>query len=161
MSSDPGPDEVYCIECGEIIRERAEICPECGVRQPTASGGQPSAGAGAQRGQPPGGAGAQRGQPGGAAGRNQGRQPAPGGPNQGGQPPRGAGRARPTGDPSASEAFKLMLAYYQQNSLRGFIHALVALFTAGGWALWFVFFWFGTFVGWKDVEGMRDIRYRT
>lgn len=28
-----GPDEVYCRDCGAIISERAEICPECGVRQ--------------------------------------------------------------------------------------------------------------------------------
>lgn len=31
------PDEVYCRDCGSIIRERAEICPECGVRQQPAS----------------------------------------------------------------------------------------------------------------------------
>lgn len=30
---DRGPDEVFCRNCGEIISERAEICPECGVRQ--------------------------------------------------------------------------------------------------------------------------------
>lgn len=29
----PDSDEKYCRECGEIIKERAEICPECGVRQ--------------------------------------------------------------------------------------------------------------------------------
>lgn len=29
----PGPDEVFCTECGEVIKERAEVCPECGVRQ--------------------------------------------------------------------------------------------------------------------------------
>jgi TM2 domain-containing membrane protein YozV len=28
-----GPDEAFCRNCGEIISERAEICPECGVRQ--------------------------------------------------------------------------------------------------------------------------------
>lgn len=28
-----GPDEVYCTSCGEVIKEAAEICPECGVRQ--------------------------------------------------------------------------------------------------------------------------------
>ncbi|MFB6163884.1 MAG: DUF5683 domain-containing protein [Haloarculaceae archaeon] len=28
-----GPEEVYCFECGAIIKARAEICPECGVRQ--------------------------------------------------------------------------------------------------------------------------------
>ena len=32
-SGEPGPQEVYCTSCGSIIKERAEICPECGVRQ--------------------------------------------------------------------------------------------------------------------------------
>lgn len=26
-------DEVYCTSCGEVIKESAEICPDCGVRQ--------------------------------------------------------------------------------------------------------------------------------
>lgn len=26
-------DEVFCSECGEIIKAKAEICPKCGVRQ--------------------------------------------------------------------------------------------------------------------------------
>lgn len=85
MSSDPGPDEVYCIECGEIIRERAEICPECGVRQPNASGDQHSGG-GPQRGQQsPAPGRTQGGQPG-APGPNQRGQRGARGPNQGGQP---------------------------------------------------------------------------
>lgn len=29
----PGADEQYCSSCGEIIKTKAEICPECGVRQ--------------------------------------------------------------------------------------------------------------------------------
>ncbi|ELZ28229.1 TM2 domain-containing protein [Halosimplex carlsbadense 2-9-1] len=29
-----GPGEKYCAECGAVINEKAEICPECGVRQP-------------------------------------------------------------------------------------------------------------------------------
>lgn len=29
----PRADEKYCSTCGEIIKEAAEICPECGVRQ--------------------------------------------------------------------------------------------------------------------------------
>lgn len=29
----PGADEVYCRSCGEVIKEQAEICPHCGVRQ--------------------------------------------------------------------------------------------------------------------------------
>lgn len=28
-----GVGEAYCTECGEVINEKAEICPECGVRQ--------------------------------------------------------------------------------------------------------------------------------
>jgi TM2 domain-containing membrane protein YozV len=28
-----GADEVFCSSCGEIIKEQAEICPHCGVRQ--------------------------------------------------------------------------------------------------------------------------------
>ena len=37
-STDPsdrerGPDEAFCRNCGAIISARAEICPECGVRQ--------------------------------------------------------------------------------------------------------------------------------
>lgn len=31
-------DEKYCHECGEAIRAKAEICPKCGVRQPTLPG---------------------------------------------------------------------------------------------------------------------------
>ncbi|WP_436907856.1 NINE protein [Halosimplex marinum] len=36
-----GPNEKFCSECGAVINEKAEICPECGVRQPGAgsSGG--------------------------------------------------------------------------------------------------------------------------
>ena len=34
----PGPDEKYCRNCGEIIDEEAEICPECGVRVKDSSG---------------------------------------------------------------------------------------------------------------------------
>ncbi len=28
-----GPDEAFCRNCGAVISARAEICPECGVRQ--------------------------------------------------------------------------------------------------------------------------------
>jgi len=31
-----GPDEKYCTECGSVINAKAEICPECGVRQQSA-----------------------------------------------------------------------------------------------------------------------------
>lgn len=39
QSSDKQPrsDEKYCSSCGEIIKEEAEVCPECGVRQRTPS----------------------------------------------------------------------------------------------------------------------------
>lgn len=29
----PGADEVFCRNCGAVISEAAEICPDCGVRQ--------------------------------------------------------------------------------------------------------------------------------
>lgn len=29
----PGADEVFCRNCGAVISEDAEICPDCGVRQ--------------------------------------------------------------------------------------------------------------------------------
>lgn len=29
----PGPNEVYCRDCGMVISSQAEICPHCGVRQ--------------------------------------------------------------------------------------------------------------------------------
>ncbi|HUX68145.1 MAG TPA: TM2 domain-containing protein [Terriglobales bacterium] len=28
-----GPGEKFCSECGELIRARAELCPQCGCRQ--------------------------------------------------------------------------------------------------------------------------------
>lgn len=30
-----GPDEIYCTSCGAAIKNQAEVCPECGVRQTT------------------------------------------------------------------------------------------------------------------------------
>lgn len=27
-------EEKYCVECGQLINAKAEICPKCGVRQP-------------------------------------------------------------------------------------------------------------------------------
>jgi TM2 domain-containing membrane protein YozV len=33
-SGGKGPNEKFCAECGAVINEKAEICPECGVRQP-------------------------------------------------------------------------------------------------------------------------------
>lgn len=36
--SQKGTDEIYCRSCGEIIKEAAEICPECGVRNEAGSG---------------------------------------------------------------------------------------------------------------------------
>ena len=32
-STQKGPNEKFCFECGAIIRSNAEICPKCGVRQ--------------------------------------------------------------------------------------------------------------------------------
>lgn len=33
----PKTDEMFCTSCGEIIKRKAEICPECGVRHKEAS----------------------------------------------------------------------------------------------------------------------------
>jgi TM2 domain-containing membrane protein YozV len=33
MSSNLADNEVYCRDCGSVINARAEICPECGIRQ--------------------------------------------------------------------------------------------------------------------------------
>jgi hypothetical protein len=35
--SEKALDEIFCRSCGEIIKEEAEICPECGVRNKQAS----------------------------------------------------------------------------------------------------------------------------
>lgn len=35
----PGHDEIFCTSCGAIIKERAELCPECGVRNAPAGAG--------------------------------------------------------------------------------------------------------------------------
>ncbi|MGN8212867.1 MULTISPECIES: hypothetical protein [Halococcus] len=32
MSREKGYDEVFCASCGEAIKEQAELCPHCGVR---------------------------------------------------------------------------------------------------------------------------------
>lgn len=34
-----GADEVFCSSCGEVIKQEAEICPHCGVRQNKSSAG--------------------------------------------------------------------------------------------------------------------------
>ncbi len=34
-------DEKYCSSCGEVIKNAAEICPHCGVRQPALAGAPP------------------------------------------------------------------------------------------------------------------------
>lgn len=33
VRASPGADEVFCRNCGAVISEEAEICPDCGVRQ--------------------------------------------------------------------------------------------------------------------------------
>lgn len=32
MAAERAPDEIFCRHCGETIKERAELCPNCGVR---------------------------------------------------------------------------------------------------------------------------------
>jgi TM2 domain-containing membrane protein YozV len=38
----PGPREQFCSSCGSVIKEAAEICPECGVRQQSSASGSGS-----------------------------------------------------------------------------------------------------------------------
>lgn len=38
MTQTKGPDEVFCTACGEPIKRAAELCPECGVRNDSATG---------------------------------------------------------------------------------------------------------------------------
>lgn len=52
---EPGPDEAFCTSCGSIIKEQAEICPDCGVRQQGGANAQQAGGAPAG-GAPAGGA---------------------------------------------------------------------------------------------------------
>jgi len=64
----PGPDEIYCRNCGEVIKQRAEVCPGCGVQNSArAVGGSPAGARPAERSQRTGRAGA-RGHTAGAAG---------------------------------------------------------------------------------------------
>lgn len=35
----PGADEAFCSSCGEVIKAKAEVCPECGVRQEDSDSG--------------------------------------------------------------------------------------------------------------------------
>jgi len=39
-ADEPGAREVYCTACGTLIDHRADLCPECGVRQPADRAGQ-------------------------------------------------------------------------------------------------------------------------
>lgn len=50
----PGYDEQFCQSCGAIVKEQAEICPECGVRIGGGSAGGPPGGQ-QPGGQQPGG----------------------------------------------------------------------------------------------------------
>ena len=114
MSEGPGPNEVYCIECGEIIRERAEICPECGVRQPT-NGPQQG------RGQP-------RGNPG---------QMQQGQPPQGSQPGGGYGTQQPQRQAAGRQQDDIGVIYAhvdankRKKTLRNLIDLALALFSVG------------------------------
>ena len=93
----PGPDEIYCRNCGDVIRQRAEICPECGVQNSAQAGGGQSTGAqSAQRSQQAGRAGAQAQVAGAAGAPNAQGRPAGSGtsqPQQGGSTAGGASRS--------------------------------------------------------------------
>lgn len=42
MTRSKAADEVFCRSCGEVIKEEAEICPECGVRNEKAESSTPT-----------------------------------------------------------------------------------------------------------------------
>lgn len=73
-SDGPGEGEVYCRSCGEIIKIKAELCPECGVRN-VAQGMRSSSGRQAQ----PAAAGTTRGGSPSSSGRTQPQQQQPAG----------------------------------------------------------------------------------
>lgn len=134
-------DKKYCISCGDGINKDAEICPNCGVRQESSnlsSSTKFCADCGEEI-----------------------KVEAEICPECGVRQESGVetdSSSEPEGKPDAGEAFKLMVAYYQKHRWRGAFHFLLAIFTAGGWALWFVGFWFWTLMGWKNIESMREIR---
>lgn len=134
-------EEKYCISCGSGINRDAEICPDCGVRQEASnlsSSTKYCADCGAEI-----------------------KVEAEICPECGVRQQSETGtvsQSKPEGEPDAGEAFHLMIAYYQHKKWRGFFHVLFAIFTGGVWALWFVGFWVGTLLGWKDVDKMRELR---
>lgn len=44
MGDTKNSDEVFCQSCGEKIKRKAEICPECGVRNETSNAGRSKSG---------------------------------------------------------------------------------------------------------------------
>lgn len=104
----PGDDERYCRECGAIILVKAEICPECGVRQQS----------------PPGSHNQQPGQ-------NQRVRSAP---NQGAHPTTDTGVQRPSNQ-SYGLVFSFIDSWKYQKPLRHLLNALLALSTVGAYLL--------------------------
>jgi hypothetical protein len=60
--------------------------------------------------------------------------------------------------PDVKEALDLMGAYYRHHQIRLTFHIILSITTGLVWLLWFLFFWIGTYFGWKDIEGMRELR---
>lgn len=145
MSAQASADEKHCVSCGSVIQEEAEICPDCGVRQDSSeldSAEKHCTSCGAVINMeaeicPDCGV---RQETGGSA------EAAPAG---------ASGEAQ-----NASEALTLMLSYYRANAARGAIHILIGLATGGVWFGWFFWFWLGTFMGWKNMEKLRDIHQK-
>ncbi len=73
----PSGDEIYCRSCGEIIKQNAEICPKCGVRNAAQNmrSGRSGAGSSGQRGGQQRRSGGSRRQSAGANGQSASRQP--------------------------------------------------------------------------------------
>lgn len=106
----PGDDEQYCRECGAIILTKAEICPECGVRQDQSHGQR-------RRQQP------SRGQPTQAAG-NPGTATNPG---------------NATAKQSYGIIFSIIDSWKYQKPLRHLLNAVLALSTVGVYLIILVF----------------------
>jgi len=67
--------------------------------------------------------------------------------------------AIPTGNPSAGEAFNLLLAHYQEKTLRAIFHLIIVFLTGGIWLGWFFGVWIRIALGWSNIEKLRKKRH--
>lgn len=137
-------EQSYCMQCGETIAQAAEICPECGIRQDVSnitSDKKHCTSCGdlikLKAEICPECGVSQSTEGSGVNGTDQ--------------------SALSDEVSSAGEAFSLMLSYYREMKWRGILHVSVSVLTGGFWLGWFLFFWLGTYMGWKDMEKLRRI----